>query len=88
MYQKCYYESVRMLLLATFRLPEKTTWARRPMVTCQRCLRQVSHRAIQTKYLLECMRMSLIESLNHQRIKVTKPLMGVFSDEYAKIDDE
>ena len=34
------------------------------------------------------MRMSLIESLNHQRIKVTKPLMGVFSDEYAKIDDE
>ncbi len=34
------------------------------------------------------MRMSLIESINHQRIKVTKPLMDVFSDEYAKIDDE
>ena len=34
------------------------------------------------------MRMSLIESFNHQRIKATKPLMGVFSDEYAKIDDE
>ena len=34
------------------------------------------------------MRMSLIESINHQRMKGTKPLMDVFSDEYAKIDDE
>ena len=34
------------------------------------------------------MRVPLIESTNYQRIKVTKPLMDVFSDEYAKIDDK